>query len=154
MDELPGPPFIQMDRGAFSGSCLASKNQKKVLISKSCSWPTPSSVPGGRWICPAYDLTPGVVSQMPGLGLVSVVPMTYFGDHSTHCFVPNLDTFVELGLEDRDSLWLRRELRQRRLGQRRRIGKNREKKSHTVRLVRSLLSISPSHSLDWLDSRR
>lgn len=32
MDEAPGPPFIQMDRGAFSGSLRASKNQKNVLM--------------------------------------------------------------------------------------------------------------------------
>lgn len=28
MDELPGPPFSQMVRGAFWGSLRASKNQK------------------------------------------------------------------------------------------------------------------------------
>ena len=33
MELLPGPPFIQMDRGAFLGSLRDSKNQKKVLIS-------------------------------------------------------------------------------------------------------------------------
>jgi hypothetical protein len=32
MDEAPGPPFIQIDRGAFSGSLRASKNQKNVLM--------------------------------------------------------------------------------------------------------------------------
>jgi hypothetical protein len=30
---LPGPPFIQIDSGAFAGSFRDSKNQKKVLIS-------------------------------------------------------------------------------------------------------------------------
>lgn len=32
MDELPGPPFIHIDSGAFAGSFLDSKNQKKVLM--------------------------------------------------------------------------------------------------------------------------
>jgi hypothetical protein len=32
IEELPGPPFSQIDKGAFAGSFRASKNQKKVLI--------------------------------------------------------------------------------------------------------------------------
>jgi hypothetical protein len=32
MDELPGPPFIQMAKGAFSGSLRASKNLFPKLL--------------------------------------------------------------------------------------------------------------------------
>lgn len=32
MDKEPGGPFIQIDKGALSGSLRASKNQKNVLI--------------------------------------------------------------------------------------------------------------------------
>lgn len=32
MEEEPGPPFIQIERGALAGSFLDSKNQKKVLM--------------------------------------------------------------------------------------------------------------------------
>jgi hypothetical protein len=32
MEELPGPPFIQIDKGALAGSLRDSKNQKNVLI--------------------------------------------------------------------------------------------------------------------------
>lgn len=31
-DELPGPPFIHIESGAFAGSWRDSKNQKKVLM--------------------------------------------------------------------------------------------------------------------------
>lgn len=31
-DDEPGPPFIQMERGALAGSFRDSKNQKNVLI--------------------------------------------------------------------------------------------------------------------------
>ena len=46
----PGPPFIQIERGAFWGSFLDSKNQKNVLISY--VWfrtPRSSRLPAGRW---------------------------------------------------------------------------------------------------------
>jgi hypothetical protein len=32
MEELPGPPFIQMANGAFSGSLRASKNLRVQLL--------------------------------------------------------------------------------------------------------------------------
>ncbi len=57
----PGPPARYMTSGAFSGSILASKNKKYVLMSKS----TVRSVNEflGRWTKPENVLTPGVVSQ-------------------------------------------------------------------------------------------
>jgi hypothetical protein len=47
---LPGPPFIQIDSGAFSGSFLDSKNQKNVLISYVwfCT-PRSAKASAGRW---------------------------------------------------------------------------------------------------------
>jgi hypothetical protein len=32
MEEPPGPPFNQMDRGALTGSLRASKNQKEAVL--------------------------------------------------------------------------------------------------------------------------
>jgi hypothetical protein len=50
IDELPGPPFIQIESGAFAGSFLDSKNQKKVLISYVWFWtPRSASAPAGRF---------------------------------------------------------------------------------------------------------
>jgi len=42
MEEPPGPPFNQMDRGALTGSLRASKNQKKLFssqINEHCYFP-------------------------------------------------------------------------------------------------------------------
>jgi hypothetical protein len=49
-DEDPGPPFIQIERGAFSGSLRDSKNQKKVLMEKFWGESRSERVPGGRWM--------------------------------------------------------------------------------------------------------
>jgi hypothetical protein len=65
-EELPGPPFIQMESGAFSGSFLDSKNQKNVLIGYGCSSFRSPKVPAGKCTYPEYDFTPSVVSQIPG----------------------------------------------------------------------------------------
>ena len=52
-ESLPGPPFSHSVSGAVSGLCRASKNQKNV-----CEV-------GERSTYPAYEPTPGVVSQTP-----------------------------------------------------------------------------------------
>jgi len=48
MEELPGPPFIHMESGAFAGSFRASKNQKKVLIGYDWFTCRSESAPGGK----------------------------------------------------------------------------------------------------------